>query len=137
MKHSRRNRLLLLVAVVHLVADTVFAGDMVLCVGVNDHKAIEAVHLDTACPMTATNQRDRAGLRSIDTTPVDCSDQLVHAASAEMVSEHADGSQLEAPAVLLSSPRGETYAQASFPPGAASRSAPPALQSHRTIVLLI
>lgn len=45
MNRTVRNRLLLFLSVFHLLSDVAYAGEAILCVGPDDHRAIESEHL--------------------------------------------------------------------------------------------
>jgi len=49
MKHTRIHGVLLAAAFLHLFADVAFAGGAMLCIGPNDHRAIEVGHLTQNC----------------------------------------------------------------------------------------
>lgn len=89
MNRTVGNRLFLLLALAHFLADAGFAGAVVLCVGPNDHRAVESQHtLDARCPSessTSRSLRDFPGLSTADRLSSDCTDSPLHS-EAELVS---------------------------------------------------
>ena len=139
MRRVRTHHLLILVAMLHLLADAALAGEAVLCVGADDHQEIEAGHTGVLCHPAEAESRNPTGLQAAESAPDDCTDRLLHSASAEMTSEHSDGSDLEPPALSLPSLAGEANLLefSSLRAAGSSDPPPPGLVAHRTIVLLI
>lgn len=133
MRRTRTRYILLLVALLHLVADAAFAGGVVLCVGPNDHRALETGHLG-GCEVS-TPKRD---LAQLDTLPSDCSDSAVHS-DPELVNENEDASKVAAPLLaLFSSPPADRFLAGSEHRGhRRSPGLPPGLSLHRSTVLLL
>jgi hypothetical protein len=89
MNRTVGNRLFLLLALAHFLTDAGFAGAAVLCVGPNDHRAVESQHtLDARCPSessTPPGLRELPGLSTADRLSSDCTDSPLHS-EAELVS---------------------------------------------------
>jgi hypothetical protein len=83
-------------------------------------------------------EHDEIGADRIGAAPGDCTDQLLHQASAEMPSDHSDGSDLGPPTLLLPGFDGARESRPLFScDGADSVAVPYAQRLHRTIVLLL
>lgn len=90
MRRARTHHVLLLIALLHLFADAAFAGGVVLCVGPDDHRALESERsVDFGCEALAPSANaQRAELQAL---PGDCDDSPVHS-DAEMVSKEQESS---------------------------------------------
>jgi hypothetical protein len=93
MNRIARNRLLLLVALTHLLMDAGFAGGAVLCVGSDEHRAVESeIAAELGCPVGAPGASRPNGVEALPTTdPLssgECVDRPLHS-EAELVSSHA------------------------------------------------
>lgn len=133
MTRTKTRHILLLVALLHLVADVAFAGGAVLCVGPDDHRALETEHLG-GCDEPAF-ERDVAQLDSLQE---ECDDTEVHS-DPELVSENDQASKVPAPLLaLVSSPPRHTVAESPVL-SAFQRSPglPPGLSALRTTVLIL
>jgi len=87
------NTCLLIIALIHLGGDTISPGDAVLCIGSDGHRAVETEHLN-AHGQRGQEAEPRAEFALV--APVsDCADQVLHAASEELLSQRVDGSNLE------------------------------------------
>lgn len=87
MKRRAKHRLLLVAALVHLLADVAFAGGAVLCVGSNDHVAIEVPHATEAACQPGTSAGGVVHAKAF--TPADsegCEDRPLHS-EAEFASK--------------------------------------------------
>lgn len=134
---STKHRLLLFTALFHLLTDLAFAGDVILCVGPNDHVAVETEHLsNSGCQRAGnTSPSDDPGA---STAAGDCDDRPLHV-EAEMASSSNDGSDTRAKTIafagvvrpdrLIAAPHVRQRARAP--------DLPPGIHAHRTIVLLI
>ena len=84
MMRRTKYRLLLITALLHLFADVAFAGGAILCVGSNDHLAIEAQHAVSGDCETI-EQTSEVGFTDAKSGAEDCSDSPLHV-EAELVS---------------------------------------------------
>jgi len=107
MKRTLLKHALLLAAILHLFADVAFAGGAVLCVGPNDHSAIEVGHLaadcETLAEVGALASMDEFGPGSCN----GCIDSPLHAEpeiASKRISSNIDAPALLAPRVLSVQP---------------------------------
>lgn len=141
MKRTAKQRLLLGFALFHLLSDVAFAGGAILCVGPDDHRAIESQHIsDVGCQTPATPesaQPDKLAYSGASPAQSGCADSPLHE-DAELVSQADDASNI-APALFTSGFPSELTART--PQVVASGVHVPglsaALRAHRTTVLLI
>ena len=103
MNRTVGNRLFLLLALAHFLTDAGFAGAVVLCVGPNDHRAIESQHtLDAGCRSELSgvpSLQDVPGLSATDPLSSDCVDSPLHS-EAELISSKTQGGDAP-PAVAI------------------------------------
>jgi len=138
MIRRRKYRLLLITALLHLFADTAFAGGAILCVGSNDHVAIEAQNAFPGDCQTVEQASEVGFTDAQSGAEGGCSDIPLHA-DAELVStsDEASGFSPNLVAVLgnpfesdLTQMRAGYLRQRGAQP-------PPELRAHRTTVLLL
>lgn len=138
MNRTARNQLLLVFALFHLLADVAYAGAAVLCVGADDHRAIESEHVSEA-GCEASEESAPLGARVMETAPSpgDCSDSPLHS-EAELVSSHRSTADF-APAVIVLAPFESIVVTSNtlVRPRARAPAEPKALRAHRTTVLNI
>jgi len=130
-------RLLLMTALFHLFADVAFAGGAVLCVGSNDHFAIESLS-GVPGDCQTVEQTAESGFTNAGSGSEDCSDSPLHV-EAELVSTWGQASYLDPNLVPVPGDPFEfdlTRVHASNLRNAAVE-LPPDLRALRTIVLLI
>lgn len=136
MTRTTTQRLLLCAALLHLFADVAYAGAAILCVGPNEHRAIETEHpLAQGCPSQPTS--DAAGFSNASSTG-DCIDSPLHS-EAELVSSSTDTCDGVSSAATLSvALEAERLALARLPRAQArDPDLPPELRAHRGTVLLL
>lgn len=137
MNRTGRNRLLLFVALFHLLSDVAFAGGAILCVGPNDHRAIESEHLaEAGCQTTSAASSSSLALTE-GAAAEDCTDSPLHS-EAEFVSsadQNPDVQPTAAASVLPSCP--SLAAIDTVRPRARAPDESSSLRAHRTIVLVI
>lgn len=88
MNRTARNTLLVFLATFHFLADAAFAGGAILCIGPDDHLAIESSHeAELGCESIAQVPAEAApeGLSRGGPLTEDCTDRVLHA-EAELVS---------------------------------------------------
>ena len=138
MNRNSRNRLLLFFALFHLLSDVAYAGAAVLCVGPDDHRAVESKHaVEAGC-----QKFDESAPLGVDVTgrarpSSECSDRPLHS-EAELRSSHP--SPTDPPSFVLAFAPAETLADSSNTLIRARARAPAdstALRAHRTTVLII
>ena len=136
MRHTKY-RLLLITALLHLFADVAFAGGAILCVGSNDHIAIEAQR-GVAGDCQTVEQTSEVGFTDAQSNPEDCSDSPLHA-EAELVSTSDEGSALNPDLVAALGNSFESDLTQLHAGYLRQRAAdlPPDLRAHRTTVLLL
>lgn len=78
MKRTSTKHILLLTALLHLFADVALAGGAVLCVGPDDHAAIEIGHLAPDCEIVQEARPLRTDTALESGTCSDCTDSLLH-----------------------------------------------------------
>jgi hypothetical protein len=130
-------RLLLITALLHLFADAAFAGGAILCVGSNDHVAIEAQNAFSGDCQTA-EQSSEVGFTDAQSGAEGCNDIPLHA-DAELVSTSNEASEFSPNLIaVLGNPFESdlTRMRAGY---LRQRGAqlPPDLRAHRTTVLLL
>jgi len=136
MNRTARNRLLLFFAVFHLLADVAYAGGAILCVGPDDHRAIESEHLAEACQTgNAASSPSLAVAKGVASE--DCTDSPLHT-EAELVTS-SDPDPDAQPTFVASAPSSRSSLATSdvFRPRARAPDESTSLRAHRTIVLLI
>lgn len=134
-------RLLLIVALAHLLMDAGFAGAAVLCIGPDDHRAVEAEHaVDVACasaPATPAAAGGDSLFQAIDPLAGHCSDSPLHSEAEFVSTQRLD---VEAPGGETVTSWGSQVHLSRVPIAGAPARAPDetaALRSLRTTVLLI
>lgn len=142
MKSSRSHRILLLAALLHLAAEAAAAGGAVLCVGPNDHQAIELGHSAQGCEppdeAAAVVAHDAFAANPAADLPdcADCVDTPLHA-DAEM----APGRDVQAAMphlVLVDAAPAPPATPWTRERGDANHlDLSPTMRAHRSIVLLI
>jgi hypothetical protein len=139
MNRNSRNRLLLIFALFHLLADVAYAGASVLCVGADDHRAIEPEHVaEAGCQPSAESTPNDAGITNRAPSPSeDCSDSPLHS-EAELVSSR-DRTLDFAPDFVAISPSLFQAATSNtlVSPRPRAPAETTALRAHRTTVLII
>jgi hypothetical protein len=138
MNRTTRNQLLLIFALFHLLADVAYAGAAVLCVGPDDHRAIESEHIvETGCQASKKSAPLGAGITNRIPSSGDCSDSPLHS-EAELVSSF-DRSPGTTPAVAALVPSASPAATSTTLVLARARAPAEttALRAHRTTVLII
>ena len=93
MMRRTKYRLLLIAALLHLFADVAFAGGAVLCVGSNDHLAIEAQHAVAGDCETIEQTSEVRFTGNAQSGAEDCTDSPLHV-EAELVSTSEEASDL-------------------------------------------
>ena len=145
MMRRTKYRLLLMTALLHLIADVAFAGGAVLCVGANDHLAVEMQH-GASGDCQAENLAAEATLAETyvsevyaDSSSKDCTDRPLHGEAEFVSGSREETSELiQDSAVALDAVFGIDLASASsFDCHGSVRSLSPHLPAHRTTVLLI
>lgn len=138
MNKISRNRLLLFVAFFHLLADVAFAGGAVLCVGPDEHRAIESQYLaDSGCLSEELESPHGAELSAGTSDSEECTDSPLHS-EAELASSAEPLPDLEgAPAAFATPPIGAVVDAIRLRARARAPDVSPALRAHRTVVLLI
>ncbi len=131
-----RNQFLLAVALFHLFSDVAFAGGAILCVGPNDHRAVEIRHLAPDCEPAVNLATSAVGIDSQDGECAGCTDSPLHS-EAELGTERIEWDPTP-PAVLAGS------FSAQYPPALFLERTPATrldlsttMRAHRSIVLLI
>jgi len=138
MNQISRNRLLLFVAFFHLLADVAFAGGAVLCVGPDEHRAVESQYLaDSGCLSEELGSPYGAELSAEASDSEDCTDSPLHseaelASSAEPLPDVQD-----TPAAFATPPIGEVVDAIRLRARARAPAISPGLRAHRTVVLII
>jgi hypothetical protein len=117
-----------------------FGGGAVLCVGPNDHRAVESQHLaDLGCQSfnAPEAQTSKVAYSKRSPAPSECADSLLHS-DAELVSQTDDASGVGRAILALRLPL-EFDAGIALLVRSRARAPdlPPALRAHRTTVLLI
>ena len=139
MNRTARNRLLLFFAVFHLLADVAFAGGAILCVGPDDHRAIESEHLaETGCQSTSSASPGAAEFAVVGTAaPDDCTDSPLHS-EAELVTSTDPDHDVQPTLIASALPSTPSLATNDVVrPRARAPDESSSLRAHRTIVLLI
>ncbi len=140
MNRTTRNRILLAFALLHLLADVAFAGGAVLCVGSDDHRAVESQYLaDLGCHGENPSQPDSTAPSVSDAVEQsgDCTDSPLHS-EAEFFA--ASDRAPDAPAGLVHAAFDQHLASADaarLRPSARTASESSTLRAHRTVVLII
>ena len=137
MMRRTKYRLLLITALLHLFADVAFAGGAILCVGSNDHLAIEAQH-GVAGDCQTIEQTSEVGFTDAQAGDEDCSDSPLHA-EAELLSSSDEASALN-PNLVAALDNPFEYDLTQLHVGYLGQRAadlPPDLRAHRTTVLLL
>ncbi|MBW2270721.1 MAG: hypothetical protein JRH16_19320 [Deltaproteobacteria bacterium] len=137
MRRAQTRHLLLLIALLHLAVDVAFAGGVVICVGPDDHRALESEHI-SRLGCEASSLLGEAGHAAADFSPRDCSDSPVHS-EAEMVSREEDPAAFVVWRVALPIPLELDAPLAGTTLGVLARAPAlaPGLLAHRTTVLLL
>lgn len=138
MNHATRNRLFLLVAFFHLLADVAFAGGAVLCVGPDDHRAIESQYVaDSGCVSDQPVSTRGTDLSANTSDAGECTDSPLHS-EAELTSSAESVSDAESSPVAFSTPSMlADVAAVRLRACARAPTGSPGLRHHRTIVLII
>ena len=94
MMRRTKYRLLLITALLHLFADVAFAGGAILCVGSNDHLAIEVEHSSPGgCQTASDSNLFEVDVADDSSQTEDCVDRPLHS-EAELLSSSEDASDL-------------------------------------------
>ena len=137
MNRTARNRLLLFVSLFHLLADVAFAGGAILCVGPDDHRAIESEHLAEAGCQTSAVELPSSLAITEGAAPEDCTDSPLHT-EAELVASKDSYPDVQPAAVVPALPSCSSLAAVDVVrPQARAPDESSSLRAHRTIVLLI
>ena len=138
MNRTVRNRALLFVALFHLLSDVAFAGGAILCVGPDDHRAIESEHLaEAGCQTPSAPSPSGPSLTGPGAAAEDCTDSPLHS-EAELVTSSDPTDQVQPSLVASAARLGFATASTShFRPLARAPAEASSLRAHRTIVLLI
>lgn len=130
-------RLVFAIALLHLLADSAFAGGAVLCVESDDHRAVEAAHTAPHDPISVP---DAALLQASATRSGGlCDDSLLHS-EAELVSSWARSAQVGHHLALVLAPPPAPPRSVSIAASEPARRAAAAVlrqSAHRHTVLLI
>jgi len=140
MMRRTKYRLLLMTALLHLIADVAFAGGAVLCVGANDHLAVEMQHgASVDCQAEELAAEATLAETYVDSSSEDCTDRPLHS-EAEFVSGSREKTSelIQDSAIALDAIFGIDLASASsFDRRGSVKTLSPHLPAHRTTVLLI
>lgn len=135
------NRLFLLLALAHFLTDAGFAGAAILCIGSDDHRAVESQHAgDRGCPSKSSgpsSTREVAGLSLADPLANDCVDQPLHS-DAELVSSQPQSADSPpAVGVALAPVRASIEPIPNFRPRARAPDETAAYRAIRSTVLIV
>ena len=135
------NRLLLLLALSHFLTDAGFAGGAVLCIGADDHRAVESeVSANLGCASTsagASTEGEVAGLSAAAPLSADCVDRPLHS-EAELVSSQPHGVNAPPAAAIFPTTTLPSVESAScVRPRARAPSQTAAYRAVRTTVLIV
>jgi len=137
MNRTARNRLLLFFAVFHLLSDVAYAGGAILCVGPDDHRAIESEHLaEAGCQNgSAASSPNLAVMEGAASE--DCTDSPLHT-EAELVTSSDPDPDFQPTVVASSVASSLSLATIDVVrPRARAPDESTSLRAHRTVVLLI
>lgn len=138
MNKISRNRLLLFVAFFHLLADVAFAGGAVLCVGPDEHRAIESQYLaDSGCLSEELGSSHAPELSAEASDSEDCTDSPLHSEPEMASSAEPMPDVEETPAAFSTPPVGAVVDAIRLRARARAPTVSPALRAHRTVVLTI
>ena len=138
MNRTARNRLLLFFAVFHLLSDVAYAGGAILCVGPDDHRAIESEHLAEAGCQSTNPTSPVPGFSVTEAeAPEDCTDSPLHS-EAELVTSTDPDYDVQPTVAASALPSSPSLATNDIVrPRARAPDESSSLRAHRTIVLLI
>lgn len=138
MTRVARHRLLLVVALFHLLSDVAYAGAAVLCVGPDDHRAVESEHsAEAGCESAGATAPAAPSLAGQSAASEDCTDSPLHS-EAELVSSAYPDADLSPPLAACVVTSGSSHeSNDAVRPRARVPSDTSALRAHRTVVLLV
>ena len=136
MKRNRTHSTLLITALFHLLVDVAFAGEAVLCVGPNDHAAIEVGHLARDCASFQEANVGGSGPELAIGDSTDCTDIPLHT-EAEMASEDLSWDPNPPSALAFCAGSGAPLTLGSELCVGQGSDLTPTMRAHRSIVLII
>jgi hypothetical protein len=132
------HRIVVVAAILHLFAEAGIAEGLIVCVGADEHRAVEQEHAINGCS-EANGATEQGRAESLELAGSgDCSDTILVSRCTELLSHAPDGSEAGPAAILISAAPGPSTSFGLISrPLLTSSGSSSGLESLRSVVLVL